>query len=210
MRRRIAAALAALAALGAACAGGPSPPATRGAGGSGLVPTQEIAGNFLMRQQLAFRAGEERGHFEALVQKHCDELIVVGLSPFGSRAFTLRQRGVDVEVETHIDVAWPFPPRRVLQDVHRVYLLPLADPPLADGVHESVWGDEVVSERWSSGRLRERRLRRSDGAPPGDVVVRYEDGASAEHPPVRVRVVNERFGYVLDVTTVERRPLTCP
>jgi hypothetical protein len=61
-----------------------------------LVPTGDISGNFLMRQHLAFESDDDRGSFEALVQKHCDELIVVGMTPFGSRAFTLRQRGVDL------------------------------------------------------------------------------------------------------------------
>jgi hypothetical protein len=175
-----------------------------------LVPTGDISGNFLMRQHLAFESDDDRGSFEALVQKHCDELIVVGMTPFGSRAFTLRQRGVDVEIQTHVDLEWPFPPIRILLDVHRVYLLPLANPPPGDGVHDSRFGNEIVSERWRDGILEERRFRRDDGTPPQEVVVTYEDGASLDHPPIRVRVENRRFGYVLDATSIERRPLSCP
>jgi hypothetical protein len=204
------AAAAALAVLGLACvsAGPPSGPKPEPA--ESLVPTSEIAGNFLMRQQLVYEAGEDRGGFEALVQKRCDELVVVGLTPFGSRAFTLRQRGVDVQVETHVDLEWPFPPRRILLDVHRVFLLPIANPPPADGVTESRWGSEIVTERWASGVLRERRFTRADGRPQEEVVVVYLDGASSEHAPIRVRVENRRFGYTLEATSIERRPLSCP
>jgi hypothetical protein len=202
--------VAVLALLVVACAGADPSPAPARDPASMLVPTGEISGNFLMRQHLAFEAGDDRGSFEALVQKRCDELIVVGLTPFGSRAFTLRQRGLDVEIETHVEVEWPFPPRRILLDVHRVYFLPLANPPPGDGVHESRFGGEIVSERWSAGLLQQRRFRRDDGTPPQEVVVTYDDGASPDHAPIRVRVENHRFGYVLDATSVERRPLSCP
>jgi hypothetical protein len=204
------AAAAALIVLGLACASVDPQPETTTEPVATLVPTTEISGNFLMRQHLTFEAGDDRGSFEALVQKRCDELIIVGLTPFGSRAFTIRQHGIDVEVETHVDVAWPFPPRHILLEIHRVFLLPLATPPPPDGVHESRWGGEIVSERWISGDLRERRFRRTDGEPPEEVVVTYADGASAGHPPTRVHVDNRRFGYALDVTSVERLPLTCP
>jgi hypothetical protein len=175
-----------------------------------LASTGEIAGNFSMRQHIAFEAGDERGGFDALVQKHCDELVVVGLTPFGSRAFSLRQRGVEVEVETRVEIAWPFPPERILLDIHRAFLLPLPDPPPPDGVRELRWKDEVVTERWAAGLLRERRFRRADGMPPEEVVIRYADGISATHPARQLRIDNRRFGYQLEVTTVERHELGCP
>ena len=195
----------------AACAA-PAPPQDGDPGGTAdeLVPTQEIPGNFLMRQRLHFRAGDEEGDLDAVIQKHCDELTVIGLTPFGTRAFTIRQRGTQVSAESHAPGGWPFPPRRVLIDVHRIYFLPLPEAPPEQGMRQISHGAEIVQERWESQRLVERSFRRASGDPPGRIVVTYRGGTTRDAPAPEVYLENERHGYSLEVTTLSRSELTCP
>jgi hypothetical protein len=169
-----------------------------------LVTTDEIPGNFLMRQQIDFRYGEQSGSFEAVVQKHCEELTVIGFTPFGTRAFSIRQRGIEVSVESRLPGGWPFSPRHVLLDIHRSYFVPISENPPQEGTRETSHGRETILESWSAGRLVERRYQ------PGSIVVTYVGGATAREPARRVRLHNERHGYDLDVTTVYRAELTCP
>ncbi len=94
-----------------------------------LVSSDEIPGNFLMRQNLRFRVGDSEGSLEVVVQKYCTEILVIGLTSFGSRVFTIRQQGTEVSAESHVPGEWPFPPQNVLMDIHRVYFLPIPSPP---------------------------------------------------------------------------------
>jgi hypothetical protein len=196
--------------LAPACATRPPPPeAVPPDATADLVATQDIAGDFLIRQRLHFRFGDRQGSFEAVVQKHCDEVTVVGLTPFGTPAFALHQRGLDVRVESRVPGRWPFSPRRVLLDVHRIYFLPLAERAPPDGVHRVRRGGETVAERWAAGRLRERSFESATGGPPGRVVVRYRGGATQGEAPAEIHLANERYGYEIRVETIARRPLVC-
>ena len=188
----------------------PSEPAARPDPSGELVTTDEIPGNFLMRQQIDFRYGEQSGSFEAVVQKHCEELTVIGFTPFGTRAFSIRQRGVEVSVESHLPGSWPFSPRHVLLDIHRSYFVPISENPPHEGTREIPHGGETILERWSAGRLAERSYHSDRGEPAGRIVVTYVGGTTARAPARRVRLRNERYGYNLDVTTVYRSELTCP
>jgi hypothetical protein len=197
--------------LATACAAvGPEPGALPEEPPGALVTTGEIPGSFRLRQQIhyAWQGGE--GSLEAVVQKRCDELAVVGFSPLGARAFTIVQRGLDVEVESRMSGPAPFSPRFVLLDVHRAYLLPLPDPPPSDGLRELRRGEEIHRERWSRGRLLERAIARVSGAPAGWIVVTYPGGAAPGSRPPRVVLENGWYGYRLEIDTIENEELACP
>jgi hypothetical protein len=174
-----------------------------------LASTREIRGNFSMRQQIDYRFGERRGSFEAVVQKRCDVLTLVGFTPFGTRAFSIEQRGREVSARTHVSGTWPFPPHFILLDVHRAYLVPMPERPPADGFRELRHGAERVSETWAAGRLLERRFDRLDTGRPGPILVRYVDGSVPGAPAREIQIANQRHGYELDVTTLSRSELDC-
>ena len=163
-----------------------------------------------MRQRIDFRYGEQSGSFEAVIQKHCDELTVIGFTPFGTRAFSIRQHGTQVSVESHVPGGWPFSPRYVLLDIHRSHFVPIPEDPPHEGSREVSHGGVTILERWSAGRLVERSYRADPAGPAGSVVVTYVDGATARGQAGHVRLRNERYGYELDVTTVYRNELSCP
>jgi hypothetical protein len=192
----------------AACA--TSAPEPRPSARPELVSTREIPGSFLLRQQVEFRAGERSGSFEAVVQKRCDELVVIGFTPFGQRAFSVRQRGTEVDAEVHVPGAWPFPPEYILLDIHRAYLVPLPTHPPEGGVRETRYGSESLSERWAAGRLTARRFRSGDDGQEAGVVIRYGGEAARVDTPGEVFIENRELGYEIEVSTLSRIDLECP
>jgi hypothetical protein len=174
------------------------------------VPTAQIRGEFALRQRLDFRWKQREGSLDAVVQVHCGELVVVGLTELGVPAFTLHQTGTEVRVESGVLSELPFEPERILEDVHRVYLVPFAPPLPGTDRGEAQVGAELVSDRWVDGRVIERRFRCVAADPPGVVRVRYVGGATPDHIPARVSLESERYGYTLAIETLSRNELSCP
>lgn len=190
-----------------------------------LVPSDALRPGFVLRQRLRFDTGPEggdrRSSFEAVVQVDCREVLVVGLTPFGTRLFTIRQTGRAIDFEWWLDRPWPFQPERILLDVHRSLLYPLAEPPLADGRHARHYGDVVADETWRGGRLLERTIlapvepagsaASADAAPGREPVwiARYPGGWGADSWPEVIRVESLRYGYSIEIATLEKRPLDC-
>lgn len=147
--------------------------------------------------------GRQRG-FDAAVQKRGDTLTVLGLSPMGSVGFAVVMENDAVQVTNNTEEELPFPPRFILLDVQRAFYPWIADGPIHGaprrGARTALVDGETVEERWSAGRLRERRFRRGDG-PDGEIVVRYEWGEDAWRGPSRVLLDNGWFGYRLQVDT---------
>ena len=175
-----------------------------------LISTEEMAGHFLLRQRIDYRFRERAGTFEAVVQKQCNQLLVIGLTPLGTRVFTIRQEGLEVSTTMPLgDEVWPFPPGFVLLDIQRAYLLELAGK-RSDGPHELSIAGQPMTETWSGGRLVERSFPDSSTPSRGRVVVRYTPGIAPSRPAGRVNIVNEPYGYELDVVTLSRTQLDCP
>ncbi|MDJ0846868.1 MAG: DUF3261 domain-containing protein [Myxococcota bacterium] len=196
---------AALALAAAACAPALAPRSAVDA--RQLLPSEEVAGDYLLRQRLGFRRGERGGSVEVVLQVHCGEVVLLGLAPGGSRLFAIRQVGREISVDAPAEERLPFPPEAVLLDVHRSFLYPVADPPLPDGVHPVSVGALATRERWAGGRLVERTI--PAGSDASAVVIRYEGGMAATGIPGPVTLEDRRRGYELRVTTLAREALTC-
>ena len=192
----------ALVLLFAACAHRSPPPPTpaRDYPGALVIPSQ-VPVDFLAQQSVEARYGDRSVHFSAALQKRGDTLTLLGLTPFGTRAFLLEQRGVEVTFTPYLSRDLPFPPKNILVDVQRAYFIGLPGAPLPDGEHLGVRDGEEVRERWSAGRLVERRFRRLAADPPGEIVIAYEPGMIASVPPATVRFHNGWFGYDLVIET---------
>ena len=170
-----------------------------------LIPTRQIKAGFFARQRLRFRSGERSGSIAAVVQVECGTLTIVGLTPIGTRLFTIQQRGLDVQIDPVEVPDWPFSPLDVLLDVHRSLLYPVADPPLPDGRHAvRVRGLETI-EVWEHGQLRERVVPETRGAARGRFSIRYPV-AGATGP---VQLSSELYDYAIEVETIESHALDC-
>jgi Protein of unknown function (DUF3261) len=184
--------------LVAACGGARPPPAAP-------VTLQPLAADarppFVLEQRLHGRYGEREVDAHVVLQWHEGVLRLIGLAPFGARAFVVEQRGSEVRVENSLGRELPFDPRHVLVDIQRVLFAGFtsAQP---DGEHELRQGDALIRERWQAGRVLERRFVAAAGK--GDVVVSFS-GPTAPVIAPSVRLVNESLGYQLEIETLTQQ-----
>jgi hypothetical protein len=176
-----------------------------------LHAPSEYPGAFLDRQTIVATYGKKSAKFDAVLQKRDDELVLLGMTPFGSRAFSLKQTGLQVAFESFVPQELPFPPQYILFDVQRVFFegtLPGLPTP-SDGAHEFAPRDgEVMTEYWQDGRVLQRRFRRTSGDPAGEIVIVYESGmALGGPPPQHIAFTNGWYGYRLDITTLSHQAL---
>lgn len=182
-----------------------------------LISTADMGRNFLARQKLRGTFGEQEFAFEAVIQLHGGKLTVLGLTPFGTKAFVLTQTGTDVEFQSLIDREIPFPPEYMLQDIHRAWLwharLPWGDAPptLASATDLTAPSIEIagerVTEQWSENGLVRRTFVRLDGQPPGEIRIDYIGGHRTGRPAKQVVLENGWFGYRLEIQTTDWRML---
>jgi hypothetical protein len=194
-------------AFAAACSG-PAAPAREYPGPLRAPRAYDVAFSVDHTVTAVHAEGSER--FRAIVEKRGDALVMVGLGPHGGRAFVLTQHGDAIRFESQLPRELPFPPRYMLLDVHRVWLLGLPGAPLSDGEHRGeIEGEEIV-ETWADGRLLSRAFRRLDSRPPGWIRIAYEGGLSpdpAAGTPARIELDNGWFGYRLVIENATRRAL---
>lgn len=187
-----------------------------------LQGIETVPGAFFWRQRVvghlqagAAGPGSEAREvaFDAAVQKRGARLTVIGLAPWGSRAFTLIQEGREVTFTKELDEELPFAPEAILQDLHRAWFKGWTGALKADGTHTTQAPDgETITERWSGGRLLERSFARDEApgpnGPDARIVVTYGDGlADLGAPPRSAVLENGWFRYRLEVETLEARPL---
>lgn len=172
-----------------------------------LLPTSEIRGAFMFRQRVEAHYPGREVSFDAVLQKRGDTLTLLGLTPFGTRAFVLEQRGTDVSFTSHMPGELPFPPRYMLLDIHRTLFIGASGATVSEGERTSTRDGEEIREVWRAGRLMERHFRRVDGVPAGTIDIRYEGGMEGDSPPRTIEFRNGWMGYSLTITTLEQQRL---
>jgi hypothetical protein len=178
----------------APAAGKPAPPSP-----ADIPPPDAIPGLFTVRQKLTAHSRQGGGSFEAVLQKEPGKLTLLGLTPFGSRAFLLEQTASDVTFTSYLPRELPFPPTFMLLDVHRVFGQWLG-PPVQDGERAAVVRAELVRERWRRGVLVERTFSSGVSGPPTTTIT-YEGGGPSGLA-AHVVLTNLRFGYTLTIETL--------
>lgn len=93
-----------------------------------LVPTQDLEGDWLIHERIRVRGERVDEAYGLVVQKNGPRLVLVGLTPFGAKAFSVTQIGVEVWSESKLGAALPVPPENVLRDLHRAHFLATDDP----------------------------------------------------------------------------------
>lgn len=166
-----------------------------------LIDSTKLPPVFL-EQRIEAHFGQRRESFSAVLQSADGVLSLLGLTPYGARAFLLEQRGQRIAFTPYVNVPLPFPPRFIFLDVHRTYFRGLPSPPLPDGTHRGTAAGEQIEERWQGGRLWERSFERLDKKPAGRIRVRFVGGLSAGTVPARIELDNDWFGYRLVILTL--------
>jgi hypothetical protein len=84
-----------------------------------LVATEALpAGDFLLRERVRIVGGGVDIGLELVAEKRADRLVVVAMNAFGTKLFSLVQRGLAVESDSRLGRALPVPPENVLFDLH--------------------------------------------------------------------------------------------
>jgi hypothetical protein len=93
-----------------------------------LVPTQDLEGDWVIHERIRVRGDRVDEAYGLVVQKSGPRLVLIGLTPFGAKAFSVTQIGVEVWSESKLGPALPVPPENVLRDLHRAHFLATDDP----------------------------------------------------------------------------------
>jgi len=139
-----------------------------------------------------------RGHaaFEVVVETHGDEVVIVGFTSYGVRAFVVvhRATGLEVDASTLPEVRG-IPFDRVVRDVYAAFLLPANAAPADASVR--------LTDHVEGGRLVTRDVVFDSAAvTPDTVTVRYGGGFPiGGDPPTDVVVDHAGIGLRVDVTT---------
>ncbi len=177
--------------------------------GPGLLINEMHGDNITLRQILRFAYKDHSGSLNAVVEKTCDSLVVVGLGPFDNRLFSVRQTDQGIDYEPKQRNGWAFAPERILRDIRRSYFFPLQSPPPSDGVHHTEVAGMHVSELWKSGRLLQRDITGPAASKLEHVVITYPDGFDHKGVPGRIEVRDELRDYHLEVDTFSSMSSAC-
>ena len=155
---------------------------------------------------------EKSFEYHVVLQKSEGTLLLLALTPFKTRLFSISHRGgKDFKVEVFLE-AQLFPPRFILQDVYRA--LQVRDGGLCRGATEHTYdyeGDRVsdicVRSTEKNTQLVERRITRRSGKPAGNITISYPHGREAERIPEQINIHNAWLGYTITIQTVSQQRL---
>lgn len=177
-----------------------------------LVDSASLPQGIFLRQRIEARFRDQGGtrsmSFAAVLQTDGGVLSLLALTPYGTRAFLLEQRGQAVRFQAYVDRALPFPPRFILLDVHRALFRSARGTAVVpeNGALIAERDGERIREQWKGGALLERSFERLDGKPAGIIRVRYGAGMPSDFPasrlPERIELHNAWLGYELSIQTL--------
>ena len=160
----------------------------------------EMSVDFHWRQVVRVSySGHPSRSFDAVLQKIGDSLKLVGLTPLGHVTFVAEALGTQVRFENRTGEPLPFDGSYILLDVERAFF-PWLTGPARNGWRTGRWGEEVVRERLVDGEVVERRFETQGST---HARVSFLEAGQGEAPPPRVVLENLRFGYKLDIQTIE-------
>jgi hypothetical protein len=88
-----------------------------------LRSTQDLEGNWVVHERIRVVGERVDESFGLVLQKSGPKLVLVGLTPFGAKAFGVTQIGVQTWSQSFLGAALAVPPENVLRDVHRAHFL---------------------------------------------------------------------------------------
>lgn len=186
----------------------PDSPSTRPPYRGPLVRPEEIPGDFLWQQRVSARHLDQEGAFNAVLQKQGRELLVLGLTPFGTRAFSLTQTGKKFKYKQYVPFELPFSPEAVLIDIHRTFFFGLELGALpSSGQRASTWEGESMTDTFHGGHLIKRRFDNVSGVEKSILIAYSGRGYLPFEPSEKVVINNQAYGYTLTVETESTQPL---
>lgn len=166
-----------------------------------LLSPSHLGDDFLWRQRIDAVHSKGRVSFSAVVQKRGAKLILLGLTPFGTRAFVLEQTNRRIRFQSFIPQELPFPPHYMLIDFHRVFQI---GEQRSDGWHCQTFRTERMCDFWKGQHLLRRNYQSLANPSDPRITVDYAGGYARNAPPSQVTLTNPWFDYTLRITTLSR------
>lgn len=145
------------------------------------VPVSELPTDLRTQGTVHVRARETSLSHRIALERQAEVLVLVGFTPFGTRAFTVRQTGGEFEVDDFVGSRMGVDPLWIADALHRTWFVAAPPEPSGAATGRWTWGDEVVREHPAEGGV--PRTREFDA---GAEIVRvvYDGPTSAEvdHP----------------------------
>lgn len=171
------------------------------------VPSADLPENASLRARIQLRVGEQAIALEVVARAGSDELVVVGLAPYGFRLFSVRQRGREFEVDAGSSARLRTLALFVMDALHRSYWIAPAAADLGGTGHprdpggardtedaQFEWGDEKISESHSSDRRRRAFTRTDSDSADSGVTIEYSH-FTASGRAGRVEIRSKWCGY---------------
>ena len=167
---------------------------TGGRPGCPVTPVDTAAITAELRAQGTIGIGDDasRTTLGFAVERAGDALTLVGFTPFGTRAFAIRQVGSELHVDDFVGRRMGVEPIWLADALHRAYfVLPPADAEqTATGRRWRRAGEEITQHSGSDGAPRTRRFARAEAGSTDVVTVEY-----ARPPGAGVEIDNPWCGY---------------
>ncbi|MEO1935080.1 MAG: DUF3261 domain-containing protein, partial [Myxococcales bacterium] len=154
-----------------------------------IASANDLPDGLLLRARLRIRVAGHDAAFQVVAQKMSEELIVVGITPYGTRLFELRQRDRRYTVEPEAPEELRIVASYALDALYRAYWI---EPP-GEATSWDRNGERVSESRSEGGGSREYR-QTGWGTGFGSVTIVYDDAAG--FPGARgAKVENPWCGY---------------
>lgn len=173
-----------------------------------MLSPETIGEQFLWRQRVTASWGDRVESFDAVLQMHDEQLVLMGLGPMGRPGFIVTLTEAGVTFENRSGRSLPFPAEHIMADVQKVFY-PWLPPAAASfsGTRTGAFETLMISETYADGRLITRDFQRSDAIDRGTLRVRYEGWVPGLSAPQRADVNNAWFGYELEIITAQQQRL---
>ena len=145
------------------------------------VPVRALPTDLRTQGSVYVRTRDTSLSHQIALERQAEVLVLVGFTPFGTRAFTVRQTAGEFEVDDFVGSRMGVDPLWIADALHRMWFVVGSREPSGATTGPWTWGGEVVRERLAEGQI--PRIREFDA---GAEIVRvvYEGPTSAEidHP----------------------------
>jgi hypothetical protein len=131
---------------------------------------------------MRLRADDREAAVDVVAARQGEDLVIIGLAPFGPRLFTLRQVGRTLEDSTSAPFGTFPPPSWIFDALQRSFWITAPVPPAAASASRWEWAGERVREVLGADGERRREFTRpgDDGA----AVIEYPAPTDQESDPI--------------------------
>ncbi len=165
-----------------------------------LLPSQQIAETFRLRQRFLIHLGDESHRVDTVAERRGESFVVVGFTPFGTRGFVLTQTGTEISLDDRIGRRMGLRPLLILDAIHRSYLIAPEGGLLQGGTTVWLREDEAIRDDWANGALRWRVFRSANRERAGNVSIFFADER-------RSTIWNDWCGYEARVLKLSDAPV---